>query len=356
MPVSVTRIIGLASLALLGVLFGADASAAQTINLQDHEINLLGFGDLDYVQEQGDPGGFYIGQFVGHLSAGLSERFSLFSEVSATASDDGYNLEVERLFVRYDHSDLLKVSVGRFHTPLGFWNTAYHHGAWLQTSTKRPQIIKFGSEIIPIHYVGLITEGWVPVRDWNVKYQVGIGNGRYANIARAGDAGDINSNRAWLVSLSAKSLSLPIRVGASIYGDRVSPSFTTDVDETILSGYLVWMGDRIQGIAEFHHLHHESDTGPEHDTSEGFYVQASYRLPIVERVTPYARIEDTDIGPNDPLLSGLGLDYHASVLGVRYDVAPNVALKGEYRREEFADDGKQDNNYQLQIAFTVGGG
>ena len=351
-PASLTRIIGLALLVLLGV----DARAAQTLDLAEREINLFGFGDLNYVEDEGDPGGFLIGQLVGHLSAGLSDRFSLFAEISATGRDDEYRVEAERTFIRYDHSDRLKASVGRFHTPLGYWNTAYHHGGWLHTSVKRPEMIKFGSNVIPIHFVGLIAEGRVPVKNWNFNYQAGFGNGRHENIARAGDAADINSNRAWLVSLSANSYDLPLRFGASIYGDRVSPALTGDVDEIIVSGYFVWAGRRIEAIVEYHHLDHESDTGPVDDTSQGFYAQVGYRLPVEPRVTPYVRLEEVDIGDQDPLLGGLGLDYDAAVVGVRYDVAPTVALKGEYRREEFADNGKQDNNFQLQLAFTVGGG
>jgi hypothetical protein len=347
----VTRIIGLALLGLLAL----DATAAQTINLADREINLLGFGDVNYVEDEGDPGGFAQGQFVGLLSASLAERFNFFSEISATARDNEYDVEVERLFVRWEYSDVFKVSAGRFHTPLGYWNTAYHHGTWLHTSVKRPDVIKFGSRVIPIHFVGLMAEGSVPVADWSFKYHAGVGNGRYENIARAGDAGDINSDRAWLITASGRSFDLPVRFGASIYGDRVSANFLTeDVDEIIVSAYFVWDGDRIEAIAEYHHLDHELESGPGDDTSSGYYAQVGYRLPIQTPLTPYARIEKVDIGNEDPLLDGLGLDYDATVLGVRYDVAPTVALKGEYRREEFDNNGKQDNNFQIQLSFVVG--
>ncbi|MEJ2133178.1 MAG: hypothetical protein P8Y95_16500, partial [Gammaproteobacteria bacterium] len=91
-----TRIIGLALLCVLAL----DATAAQTLDLAKREVNLFGFGDFNYVEDEGDDGGFVMGQLVGHLSAGLGERFNLFSEISATARDDEYNLEVERLFVR----------------------------------------------------------------------------------------------------------------------------------------------------------------------------------------------------------------------------------------------------------------
>lgn len=348
----VTRIFGLALLCLLAV----DATAAQTLDLGEREVNLFGFGDFNYVEDEGDDGGFVIGQLVGHLSAGLGERFNLFSEISATARDDEYNLEVERLFVRYEHSDLLKASVGRFHTPLGYWNTAYHHGTWLHTSVRRPDVIKFGSRVIPVHFVGLMAEGRLHFEDWGFKYQAGFGNGRHENIARAGDAGDVNSERAWLLAASAQSYALHVKFGVSVYSDKVSPDFLTeDVDEIITSAYFVFDSERIEAILEYHHLDHELDNGPGNDTSRGYYAQVGYRVPTTARLTPYARVEQVDIGNEDPLLGGLGIDYDATVIGVRYDVASTVALKGEYRREEFADNGKQDNNFQIQLSFTVGG-
>ena len=127
-----------------------------------------------------------MGQMVGHVIADLDERFTFFSEVSVTGRDNGYSIEVERALVRYDFSDAFKISVGRFHTPVGYWNAAFHHGSWLQTSVARPEMIKFGSRFIPTHFVGLIAEGGMPASPLRLGYSLGVGNGRAANIARAG--------------------------------------------------------------------------------------------------------------------------------------------------------------------------
>jgi hypothetical protein len=65
--------------------------------------------------------------------------------VSATARSNDFVVDVERLIIRYDFADFFKVSAGRYHTPHSFWNTEYHHGLWLQTTTARPEMIRFGS-------------------------------------------------------------------------------------------------------------------------------------------------------------------------------------------------------------------
>ncbi len=96
----------------------------------------------------------------------------------------GFNVELERLIIRYDLNDYLKVSFGRYHTPINYWNTAYHHGAWLQTGISRPEMTQFGGSFIPVHFVGMLVEGAVPAGGLNLNYNFGLGNGRSTTTAR----------------------------------------------------------------------------------------------------------------------------------------------------------------------------
>ncbi len=96
------------------------------------------------------------------------------------------------MILRFDQSDRLKVSFGRYHTPINYWNTAFHHGQWLQTTIARPEMIQFGGRLLPVHFVGALVEGSVPAQGWNLNYKAGLGNGRATAISRGGDAGDVN--------------------------------------------------------------------------------------------------------------------------------------------------------------------
>src|SRR6266852_1561407 len=62
-----------------------------------------------------------------------AEEHASMGEVSFTAQPTGYDLSVERTIIRYDYNDYFKLSFGKYHTPIGYWNAAFHHGAWLQT-------------------------------------------------------------------------------------------------------------------------------------------------------------------------------------------------------------------------------
>src|SRR5579864_1219756 len=119
-------------------------------------LKIVGFGDVDYsdTKRPEGPQGFSEGQFVLHMISALSPRVSFFSELSFTARPDagtgtppapGYNAEVERMILRFEKSDQLKVSFGRYHTPINYWNTAFHPGQWLEPelpggSRQRPRV------------------------------------------------------------------------------------------------------------------------------------------------------------------------------------------------------------------------
>ena len=132
-------------------------------------LHLSGFADVDFATQNKSEGprGFSEGQFVLHLASALSPRVNMFGELSFTPRADagtgspaatGFNAEVERLIIRFDQSDRLKVSFGRYHTPVNWWNTAFHHGQWLQTTISRPEMIQFGGKFIPVHFVGALVE------------------------------------------------------------------------------------------------------------------------------------------------------------------------------------------------------
>ena len=89
----------------------------------------------------------------------------------ASPAAPGFNAEVERMILRFDHSDRLKVSFGRYHTPINYWNTAFHHGQWLQTTITRPEMIQFGGRFLPVHFVGALVEGGVPGGGLNLELQ-----------------------------------------------------------------------------------------------------------------------------------------------------------------------------------------
>jgi len=319
-------------------------------------LKIAGFADVDFsaTNLHGANGGFGAqtlliphsgfeeGQFVLHLSSALSPKVTVFSELSFTARADagtgtppatGFNAEVERLLIRYDLNDYFKLSFGRYHTPINYWNTAFHHGAWLQTTISRPEMTQFGGSFIPVHFVGALVEGSVPANGWNLNYNVGVGNGRSTVISRDGDFGDINNGRATLVNLFVKPQFLfGAQAGGSFYHDQINSATAPPAEEWIQSGHLVWAKETPEFIAEFANITHKPNSGGVTSNSQAFYVQTAYRLPSKMKLfKPYYRYEYTHVPLSDPIFRNVVPSFSGSTAGIRYDISSFAAFKAEYR-------------------------
>ncbi|HVH85640.1 MAG TPA: hypothetical protein VM912_02890 [Terriglobales bacterium] len=324
-------------------------------------LKIRGFGDVDFSanDHRGTTSGFQVGQFVLHFASALSPKISYFAEVSLSATPSVYNVDLERTIIRYDWNDLAKISFGRYHTPINYWNTAFHHGAWLQTTINRPDMIVFGGRFIPVHFIGAQSEGSVPAGALGAGYNLGIGNGRSSNIARAGDSGDANNNRAWLGNFYLRPPSLKhFQIGGSVYHDEITlPAAAILPDgqnfrEWISSGHLIWTGETPEFFAEFANVHHRSIlTGRTFD-NQGGYVQIAYRFPFdAKKWKPYYRYDYLQVPANEPTLPDF-TNVRKSTLGIRYDISDFAAFKAEYRNGRGNPLPQSSNAVAVQTAFT----
>lgn len=323
-------------------------------------LQLHGFADVNYSDtDEPSPGGFHMGQVVLHFASAIGPKVNVFAEASfaprsasaVSAVPINYATDIERAFIRYDHSDAFKVSFGRYHTPTSYWNNAYHHGLFLQTTISRPEIIQFGTPYVPVHFVGVLAEGNLPGSGLGLGYSVGLGNGR-STATRAGDAGDTNSHRAWLGTFRSRPAGVrDLEFGVSLYRDRFAPSIGTDTDEWTTGAHVAFTRESPELIAEFVNVRHVLRSTGEAFNNPGFYIQGAYRLPWQGgKWKPYARFENLDIAEGGPILTMF--DSRTATFGVRYDVADFAAFKGEYRhvRRQLGD--PRINGLFLQTSFT----
>jgi hypothetical protein len=327
-------------------------------------LKISGFGDLNFAttKHPEGPRGFVEGQLALHMASQLSPRVTFFGEISFTPRGDagtgsptttGFNVEVERMVVRFDRNDRLKVSFGRYHTPVNYWNTAFHHGQWLQTTIARPELIQFGGRFLPVHFVGALVEGAVPARGWNLNYKAGVGNGRGPVLSRAGDAGDVNGKRSWLVNAYSKPDALfGLEFGGALYVDTITMPDAREFGERIVSAYAAWQKEEPELIAEFAAVRHRENGSGTDSWSRAFYVQAAWRLPPLERAfKPYYRFEHVGIDEADEVFAPLP-ELDMSIVGLRYDVSLHAAAKAEYRTWTRGDGSVRNHGGFFQVCFT----
>ncbi|HSU15601.1 hypothetical protein [Longimicrobium sp.] len=316
------------------------------------------FAGLDFAARQKGDTGFELAQAAGLLNVGFTDHFDAVTEVTATPVDGRERIRVERLFARYAFNDALKLSAGRFHTPIAYWNTAYHHGAWLQTSVARPELIRFGTPLLPLHFAGIQAEGLLPPAPLGLGYVVAAGRGRGSDPETPGRTGELagwDGRPAWVARVYSRPPALGrVQVGASGYLDRAVARTGTRVDERILSAHLAWEMDWPEVLAEYAHLQHRpAGSGGGWAGGEAWYVQVGGRLyGRSEGIKGYGRMERVRVSAADSLLGPLHPRYDGAVLGLRVDVTPFAMVRGELRQEQRAVTGRA-NSVLLEASVVL---
>jgi hypothetical protein len=318
-------------------------------------LHIRGFSDVDYhaSNQSGETNGFALGAFDLFVSSQISEKFSMLSEVNFEfGNDNEMAVDLERMLLTYTGNDHFKLSFGRYHTAIGYYNTAFHHGTWFQTATGRPFLYFFEDEggVLPVHNVGLSLTGSIPSGKLGLNYIAEIGNGRPARRPQnttVQNVVDENNGKAVNLGFWVRPEWLSgLQVGASVYHDHLIADIPQRIQEYIPAVHMVYATPKFEWLNEGVLIRHSLDEGRTFNTP-GFYTQISRQWRVYR---PYIRYQYINASPLEPLLVDTGLQQGPS-LGLRYDWSEFAALKIQYDRN--LRRGLQDvNQLGLQMAFT----
>jgi hypothetical protein len=327
-------------------------------------LHIAGFGDVDFAAVNRNDGarGFTEGQFTLHMVSALSPRIAFFGEVTFTPRLDagtgspaatGFNAEVERAIIRFDQSDALKVSFGRYHTPINWWNTAFHHGQWLQTSISRPEMVQFGGRFIPSTSSARSWKAWRRAAAGTSTIRQGSATDAAASsVARATPATTTTSPPCCSMCSRGPTAPSVCKSGHRHIPIASLPSDGPTYNERIVAGHAVWQHENPEVIAEIADVRHTQVGTSVTTSSLAYYVQAAYRLPAPARLwKPYYRFEHIDIDSNDVVFADVP-NLDVSIFGVRYDISTYVCIKTEGRIRRRAENLPWTNGWFSQIAFT----
>jgi hypothetical protein len=352
---------------------GADASAspatplAETTPPQEMDgmpgmpaelpaMKINGFTDIQYHvnNREGDKNAFALGQFDLSITSRLSEKLSMLAELNFEASDDNkVGVDLERMLLQYSPNDYLKLGVGRYHTAIGFHNTAYHHGSWFQTAIDRPFIFAFEDEggILPVHNVGLTASGQIPSGRLGLHYLAEIGNGRTSRSPRDEPVQNIvdeNNGKAVNFGLITRPDWVPgLQAGISVYRDRLAPEGLPTMGQTIVAVHLVYQGRVFELLNEALLVRHVTTGTQRTFNTAGFYTQVARKFGDLQ---PYFRYQYVNAPAGEPIFKDLGRRNGPS-LGLRYDLSEFAAFKIQYDRQERRGL-RGVHNLGMQLAFT----
>jgi hypothetical protein len=321
------------------------------------QLNVHLFADVKFsaTDSLGSKNGFALGQFDLFAHSELSDNLSVLTEATLTALPrNTFNAKLERLLLTFSPSNHFSAAVGRFHTGIGYYNAAYHHGTWFQTAVGRPIVFAIDGDIgvVPIHTLGVSTTGDIPSGALGLRYVAEVGSGRAGQSSAAtAPQPSLNDNNtpAFNVALIARPENLDgLQFGVSLYHDRLTLSDTTKagIDETIGAAHALYKTDVVELLSEMLVFKRSSRSALPAVTSRGYYAQASRR---VGAVRPYVRVDYLDIPRTDPLFGFLGRRA-GPTFGVRYDFDALAALKLQASHLHQTTRSTM-NRFDAQIAF-----
>lgn len=298
---------------------------------------------------------FQIGEFDLFLSSRLSRKVSAISEtVIGTDTTNVWGLDIERLEVAYKANPYFAISGGRYHTSIGYYNTAFHHGTWFQTTTGRPFMFFFEDSggILPVHSVGVTATGLVPrTGQLDLHWIAEVGNGRSSDPSLQpvqNFLSDKNHKDFNVAAFIKPQWISGLQVGGSYYNDRLVPAGIPHVDEGIGSLYFVYINSAWELINEGVWMNHKVDGASRSFNSPLINAQISRKFGVYR---PYFRFQYINVPNNDPTSIFAGR-YEGPSAGVRMDFTEYAALKVQYNRLYQRGGRPPENGVDMQVAFT----
>lgn len=259
-------------------------------------------------------------------------QFRALAEVFISKDEN----EIERLQMGWRLLPETTLWVGRFHNPLGDWNSRYHHGAYVQTAISRPGIFEFEDDggVLPMHITGVLLEGLYTGKNHGWHYSLAAGAGpdwrdglQPVNLLAPG-RGSHKFQTALKVAYRPDAYGVN-EVGffagyGRIPGEAV---LTGEIRQTVSGVYSNWGWEPVRVVAGLLFLNNRMNAPHQtHAAARHGYLQAEVNWR--QDWTFYARVEDSHGG--DAYL-GLFPDFvkQRTLAGVRYDFTPRQTLKLE---------------------------
>ena len=330
-------------------------------------LNIRGFGDVSFHGDtySGDTNSFSLGQLDLFITSDVSEKFKFIGEIvfeggpdniygTTTGVQNTFTVDVERYLLQYSPNDYFRISAGRVHTAIGYYNTAYHHSSWLQTTTDRPFLFQFEDRggILPIHSVGISASGEIPSGSLGLHYVAEVGNGRASREPLEEEPVqneiDDQNHKAFNLALFARPDAVRgLQTGFSFYRDVLAPTGLPRVGESILAGHVIMIRPRWEWLSEALLDRHTIIGTSASFNTPAFYSQVSRQF---RAYRPYFRYQYVNASNREPIFPDVAL-RHGPSAGLRYDASESVALKFQYDYT-FLRNQPGINGFTGQLGFT----
>ena len=325
-------------------------------------FHLGGFVDATVRRSSGEERfDFDLGEIDLYGTAQLSQNWMAFGEgliqrigegSDADDSRRGAEADIERLYLAYSRSDVMRVEAGRIYTGIVDWNERDLRGRFLQTPIDVPAIARRQEQggAWPLHFLGGWASGRLP-GPAGLQYGVGFGEGRGSMVDDVAVFARGTFSPAGLASLSIAPDRFPgFHLGVSALSDTIpAPEGRyREIDRTISTSYV---NKGIEFRSEWSRMNHRLQSDGSGHVTQGWYALLSMRLRgSFEKLRPYVLLDRLKVAKDEPYLASVR-DQHTLAVGARWDAARHLALKVDYRFEHGSGRPSHDS-VRLQAAIS----
>lgn len=318
------------------------------------DVGVFGDMSLSHSSASTSEPSFRLGSLDLYAAQYIDDRTRALFEVQfQTFAGDSMDIEIQRFWIMREVHDAFHIGLGRFHTPIGYWNRHFHHGILLQDTVSRPFILSFEggvNSIIPTHLIGALAEGDLP---WGLRYEAAVANSNTINSSQTANRltvqnrADYNSNKTLFGRVHYGRFGAPFKPGVFFMKNDVLESADDNglvprgnplVRQMLYGIDFRYERGRFDIMAEYYRIENEAQPGVgdgrKHDT-DAWFAQFGYRINDQLKATYRHEGLKFDSAPGnqdpyylDPRLIGrhnIGTETR-SVYALRYDFSESNAI------------------------------
>lgn len=338
------------------IFFSIGHSFAQKPSVSINAYGHLGFeSTFNHDTSYAD---FKLGEQEVFFNAKFNNKFSLLSEITLNYLGHGnYKLNIERLRLKFNYYNNHSLILGKFHTPVNYWNDVYFHARFFFPTIDRPTMF---SKWIPVHTFGLRLQGQ-NLGEYNFGYDLLLGSGKNSeDIYSVFRESSITAAVHWRPTDET-------RYGLSYYNtfmkdasDMAAHSHSTHNQELnpykgslnfqMLNASIAYFGEKWELLNEFSYNNTKTDSlGVSHNVSN--YTYLGYR--VKEKNVPFVAYDILVASDKD--LHTYPFQVMKFILGYKYEFSTNLNVKTqlEYFKDIFDHHDHQSMGSMLQFKIQI---
>lgn len=324
-------------------------------------LNAYGHTNFESVFSDTTYSNFSLGEQELFINGKFNDNFSFLGEITLNYSGhSNYRLNIERLRLKYNYYKNHSLIIGKFHTPVNYWNDVYFHARLFFPTIDRPLMF---SKWIPVHTFGMRLQGQ-NIGKYNFGYDLLFGSGMGSE-----DVYNVFNETSITAALHWKPND-ETRYGFSYYhtsmedasnmarhshddDDHNMNMYTGPLDFHMLNASFAYFGEKWEVLNEFSFNLTNTDTlGTSNNVSNYIYLGRRF----LEKNVAFTGFDILYTGEND--LHTYPYDRMKFILGYKYEYSENLNLKAqvEYYTNVFDDHShiSSPRKYEFKIQMSYG--